>query len=74
MPLFRRGLRDRLKEPKSAAKMPRAVTRTIEVGERVKMVDQRAETGRDAVLLVNGIAILRPRRGLQVESHRLRLA
>jgi hypothetical protein len=42
--------------------------RAIAVGQGAKMVDQRAETARDAVLLVNRIAILRSRRGLQLET------
>jgi hypothetical protein len=68
MPLFRRGLRDRLGKAESATKMPRAVKRAIAVRQGAKMVDQRAETGRDTVRLVNRSAILRSCHGLQIES------
>jgi hypothetical protein len=58
MPLFRRGLRDRLGETESAMEMPRSVKRAITVGQRAKGVDQRAETGDRRVILVNRIASL----------------
>ncbi len=45
MPWFRQGLRARLGEAAGAAKMPRFVTRAIEVWQGAKMGDQRAETG-----------------------------
>jgi hypothetical protein len=38
--------------------MPRSVRRALAVGQGPKRGDQRAETGKDAVLLVNRIAIL----------------
>ena len=58
MPLFRRGLRDRIGEPESEAKMPRVVRRAITVGQGAKMGDQRAETGERRVILVNSMASL----------------
>ena len=58
MPLFRRGLRDRPGELETAAKMPRAVTRAIAVGQGAKMADQRAETGERRGALVNRIVDL----------------
>jgi hypothetical protein len=45
-------------ETETAAKMPRAVMMAIAVGEGVKMVGQRAETGERRVILVNRIADL----------------
>jgi len=43
--LVRRGLRDRLGEPEETAKMPRAVTMAITVGQgKRRRGDQRAET------------------------------
>ena len=58
MPLFRRGLRDRLGEPESETKMPRAVKRAIAVEKDAKIADQRAETGERRVILVNRLASL----------------
>ena len=54
MPLFRRGLRDRLGEPEEAAKMPRSVKRTIVVGQGAKMVDQRPRIRSEADRLIEG--------------------
>jgi hypothetical protein len=59
MPLFRRGLRDRLREPEEAVKMPRAVTKAIEVGAGAKRDDQRAETVVRRGALFNRLAVSR---------------
>ena len=58
MPLFRRGLRDRLGEMEEAAKMPRSVTRAIGAGNGGKRGDQRAETVVRRGALFNRIADL----------------
>jgi hypothetical protein len=68
MPLFRRGLCDRIGEPESETKMPRSVTRAITVGQGAKRGDRRSETGERRGALVNRIAILRSRRVLQLET------
>jgi hypothetical protein len=54
MPLFRRSLRDHLGKPKSAAKMPRAVKRAIEVGERVQYQNRIDEKRSKSQRLLKG--------------------
>jgi hypothetical protein len=54
MPLFRRGLRDRLGEPKNAAKMPRAVKMAIVADFSSQKCSLAAVLGRERQRAVNG--------------------